>query len=142
MKGSWHERLKALARSNLISVNKLIDERAAVTLANYDARVRFETRAALGNRRRAGAPRSAPGAICRPSVVVIDEFLRMCTIHTMTSAELIRRMKKAGWVLRGSKGSHHIFIHPQRPGHVSVPHPKKDLGAGLLDKLMKQTGLQ
>ena len=66
----------------------------------------------------------------------------MCTIHTMTSAELIRRMKKTGWVLRGTKGSHHIFIHPQRPGHVSVPHPKKDLGVGLLDKLMKQTGLK
>ena len=43
----------------------------------------------------------------------------------MTSAELIRRMKKTGWVLRGTKGSHHIFIHPQRPGHVSVPYPKK-----------------
>ena len=50
-------------------------------------------------------------------------------------------MNKAGWVLRGTKGSHHIFTHPQRPGHVSVPHPKKDLGVGLLDKLMKQTGL-
>ena len=59
----------------------------------------------------------------------------------MTSAELIRRMSKTGWVLRGTKGCHHIFTHPQRPGHVCVPHPKKDLGVGLLDKLMKQTGL-
>ena len=39
-----HERLKALSRSNSISVNKLIDELATVALANYDARVRFETR--------------------------------------------------------------------------------------------------
>ena len=58
----------------------------------------------------------------------------------MTSAELIRRMNKTGWVLRGTTGSHHIFARPQRPGHLSVPHPKKDLGVGLLDKLMKQTG--
>lgn len=48
-----HERLKALARSNSISVNKLMDELAAVALANYDARVRFETGAARGNPKRA-----------------------------------------------------------------------------------------
>ena len=41
-----HERLKALAKSNSISINKLMDELATVALANYDARVRFETRAA------------------------------------------------------------------------------------------------
>jgi len=60
----------------------------------------------------------------------------------MTSAELIRQMERHGWVLRGVKGSHHIFTHPQRPGHVTVPHPKKDLGVGLLGKLMKQSGLK
>lgn len=48
-----HERLKALARANSISVNKLIDELATVALANYDARVRFETRAARGDRKQA-----------------------------------------------------------------------------------------
>ena len=48
-----HERLNALARSNLISVNKLVDELASVVLANYDAGVRFETRAARGNPKRA-----------------------------------------------------------------------------------------
>lgn len=48
-----HERLKALAKSNSISINKLMDELATVALANYDARVRFETRAARGNPKRA-----------------------------------------------------------------------------------------
>ena len=48
-----HERLKALARSNAISVNKLMDELATVALANFDARVLFETRAARGNPKRA-----------------------------------------------------------------------------------------
>lgn len=59
----------------------------------------------------------------------------------MTSAELIKRMLKAGWVLRGVKGSHHVYVHPERPGHVTVPHPRKDLGAGLLHKLLKQIDL-
>jgi predicted RNA binding protein YcfA (HicA-like mRNA interferase family) len=44
-------------------------------------------------------------------------------------------------VLRGTKGSHHVYTHPSRPGHVTVPHPKKDLGTGLLRQLLKQTGL-
>jgi predicted transcriptional regulator len=48
-----HERLKALARSNSISINKLMDELATVALANYDARVRFETRSGRGNPKRA-----------------------------------------------------------------------------------------
>ncbi len=47
-----HERLKALARANAVSVNKLIDELATVALANFDARVRFETRAARGDAKR------------------------------------------------------------------------------------------
>lgn len=48
-----HERLKALARSNATSVNKPMDGLATVALANFDARVRFETRAARGNPKRA-----------------------------------------------------------------------------------------
>lgn len=59
----------------------------------------------------------------------------------MNSAELIRRLERDGWVLRGVKGSHHIYTHPSRPGHVSVPHLKKDLGVGLVQKLLKQAGL-
>jgi predicted RNA binding protein YcfA (HicA-like mRNA interferase family) len=60
----------------------------------------------------------------------------------MTSGQLIKRMLKAGWTLRGAKGSHHVYTHPDRPGHVTVPHPKKDLGTGLLRQLLKQTGLE
>jgi predicted transcriptional regulator len=48
-----HERLKALARANAVSLNKLIDEFATVALANFDARVRFEARAARGDPARA-----------------------------------------------------------------------------------------
>ena len=38
--------------------------------------------------------------------------------------------------------SHHVFQHPAMPAHVSVPHPKKDLGVGLVHKLLKQAGLK
>ena len=48
-----HERLKVLAKSSSISINKLMDELAAVALANFDAHVRFENRAARGDPKRA-----------------------------------------------------------------------------------------
>lgn len=60
----------------------------------------------------------------------------------MNSAEIIKKLEKAGWVLRGVKGSHHIYTHPERGGHISVPHPKHELGKGLVHKLLKQAGLK
>jgi predicted RNA binding protein YcfA (HicA-like mRNA interferase family) len=59
----------------------------------------------------------------------------------MKSADLIRELVKAGWVLDRVRGSHHVFIHPSRPGIVVVPHPKKDLGKGLVAKIRKQAGI-
>ena len=44
-----HARLRLLAESRGISVNKLIDEAATVMLAEFDAETRFKTRAARGN---------------------------------------------------------------------------------------------
>lgn len=45
----------------------------------------------------------------------------------MTSQEVINILKKNGWVLVRITGSHHIFKHPTKPGHVTIPHPRKDL---------------
>ena len=59
----------------------------------------------------------------------------------MTSAALITDLKRAGWVLDRVRGSHHVFKHPSRAGIVVVPHPKKDLGAGLVAAIRKQAGL-
>jgi predicted RNA binding protein YcfA (HicA-like mRNA interferase family) len=59
----------------------------------------------------------------------------------MNSADLIRELKKAGWQLNRVNGSHHIFTHTNHPGIVVVPHPKKDLGKGLVKAIRKQAGL-
>ena len=66
----------------------------------------------------------------------------MCILLIMTSADLIKQLEQAGWRLRNVAGSHHIFVHPNRPGHLSVPHPKKDLGVGLAHKLLKAAGVK
>ena len=59
----------------------------------------------------------------------------------MKSGELIRELEAAGWVLNRIQGSHHVFRHGARPGHVVVPHPKKDLGIGLVRAILKQAGI-
>lgn len=59
----------------------------------------------------------------------------------MNSADLIRELKKAGWQLNRVNGSHHIFTHTTRPGIVVVPHPKKDLGRGLVKAIRQQAGI-
>lgn len=60
----------------------------------------------------------------------------------MKSADLIRDLKKSGWSEDRVVGSHHMFKHPTIPGHITVPHPKKDLGKGLVHKILKQAGLK
>lgn len=60
----------------------------------------------------------------------------------MNSQQLIKRLEDDGWMLRGVRGSHHVYRHPSKPGHISVPHPKKDLGVGLVNQLLKQAGLR
>lgn len=46
---SKHERLKQYAKEQGISLNKLFDEFATVALAQFDAKTRFELKAAKGD---------------------------------------------------------------------------------------------
>jgi predicted RNA binding protein YcfA (HicA-like mRNA interferase family) len=62
-------------------------------------------------------------------------------MRTVKSADLIRELTRAGWVLDRVRGSHHVSKHSSRPGHIVVPHPKKDLGPGLVAAIRKQAGL-
>lgn len=71
----------------------------------------------------------------------LDRRIVVCIIHTMRSADLIRELEKDGWILKRARGSHHVFAHPQRRGIVVVPHPKRELGVGLVAAIRKQAGL-
>ncbi|QEM80288.1 type II toxin-antitoxin system HicA family toxin [Halomonas binhaiensis] len=59
----------------------------------------------------------------------------------MKSKELIRELEMAGWELKRTNGSHHHFQHPDISGTITVPHPKPDLGKGLVHKIRKQAGI-
>jgi predicted RNA binding protein YcfA (HicA-like mRNA interferase family) len=56
--------------------------------------------------------------------------------------DVIRKLKKAGWVDAGVTGSHHHFTHPSVPGKVTVPHPVKDIRIGTLKSIERQSGVK
>ena len=60
----------------------------------------------------------------------------------MKSAEVVRRLEAEGWQKAHQGGSHIKFKHPEKPGAVTVPHPKKDLPIGTLRSIYRQAGWQ
>jgi predicted RNA binding protein YcfA (HicA-like mRNA interferase family) len=60
--------------------------------------------------------------------------------HAMKSDEIIRRLRREGWRKAHQAGSHVKFRHPEKPGSVTVPHPKKDLPIGTIKSIFEQAG--
>ncbi|HVQ09677.1 MAG TPA: type II toxin-antitoxin system HicA family toxin [Allosphingosinicella sp.] len=60
----------------------------------------------------------------------------------MDSRAVIRALLDAGWKLKGSRGSHHQFYHRERPGKVTLQHPRKDIPIGTLKSIELQSGLR
>jgi predicted RNA binding protein YcfA (HicA-like mRNA interferase family) len=60
----------------------------------------------------------------------------------LNSREVIKVIEANGWQFIGARGSHRHFTHPDRPGHVTVPHPKADLAIGTLKSIEKQSGVK
>ena len=60
----------------------------------------------------------------------------------MDGKELVKILKKNGWILDRVSGSHHIMI---KEGKRAVPvpvHGSKDLPKGLISAILKQTGIK
>jgi len=60
----------------------------------------------------------------------------------MDSRALLRLLESGGWKVVGQKGSHVQLKSPDRPGRVTVPHPKKDLPIGTVRSIERQSGLK
>jgi len=54
------------------------------------------------------------------------------------SRDIKRRLEQEGWLLERVSGSHHVFKHPVNKETIVLPHPKKDLGRGLVRVIYKQ----
>ncbi len=63
-------------------------------------------------------------------------------IHIRNSKDLVKVLVANGWTLNRIRGSHHVYKHPIKSGHITVPHPKKDLGQGIVKSILKQAGIE
>lgn len=54
------------------------------------------------------------------------------------SRDIKHRLEREGWILERVTGSHHVFKHPTIRDTIVLPHPKKDLGRGLVRAIYKQ----
>ena len=59
----------------------------------------------------------------------------MCIVN---GAEVIRRLKRNGWLLRNVCGSHHQFVHAEKLGRVTVKHLSKEIPIGILRNICRQ----
>jgi predicted RNA binding protein YcfA (HicA-like mRNA interferase family) len=60
----------------------------------------------------------------------------------LKSRDVIKALEANGWYRIRSRGSHHHFAHPDRPGIVTVPHPKADLAIGTLKSIEQHSGVK
>jgi predicted RNA binding protein YcfA (HicA-like mRNA interferase family) len=58
-------------------------------------------------------------------------------------SEILEILRRDGWYLVTTRGSHRQFKHASKPGRVTVPgKPSDDLPPGLLNSILKQSGLK
>lgn len=61
----------------------------------------------------------------------------------MRPRELERIIENDGWTYKTQKGSHRHYIHPTKPGKVTIPfHQGRDLNPTTVDSILKQAGLK
>ena len=63
-------------------------------------------------------------------------------MKSYSSTKIIRLLKKKGWYEVSCVGDHHQFKHSERPGRLTVPHPKKNLPIGTVKSILHQAGIK
>ena len=48
---------------------------------------------------------------------------------------------KDGWIFKSQEGSHRHYVHPEKPGKVTIPFHSKELGIAVERSIRKQAGL-
>jgi len=63
-------------------------------------------------------------------------------LPSLDPKNIINILKRNGFVLDRTKGSHHIYYHPESKRRVIIPFHKKDLPKGTLMEILRQAGLR
>lgn len=59
----------------------------------------------------------------------------------MRFKEVERRLLEDGWRLAAQRGSHCQYVHPTKPGKVTVPKHGGDLNPRTVGSIWKQAGI-
>jgi predicted RNA binding protein YcfA (HicA-like mRNA interferase family) len=66
----------------------------------------------------------------------------MGALASFTSREVIRRLRRAGFVFdRQAKGSHEIWWNPQTRARTTVPNHPGDIPEGTVRAILRQAGV-
>jgi predicted RNA binding protein YcfA (HicA-like mRNA interferase family) len=65
----------------------------------------------------------------------------MSKLPSLTGSEVIKALKKIGFVIARVKGSHHILIHPDGRRTVVPVHSGETIGTGLLSQILRDCQL-
>jgi predicted RNA binding protein YcfA (HicA-like mRNA interferase family) len=65
----------------------------------------------------------------------------MPKLPVLSPRDVIRVLEKRGFVLDRTKGSHHIYLHPDTKQRAVVPVHRRDLPQGTLLAILKQAGI-
>jgi predicted RNA binding protein YcfA (HicA-like mRNA interferase family) len=61
----------------------------------------------------------------------------------MKYREVLEALRKDGWFKERQKGSHAHFVHPTKPGTITVAgEGNRDVPPGTLNAILKQAGLK
>ena len=66
----------------------------------------------------------------------------MCKLPRASGEKHLTAFRRAGWTINHIEGSHYVLVKEGSNIHLSIPvHRGKDLGVGLLKKLIEKAGL-
>ncbi len=59
----------------------------------------------------------------------------------MKFREIEKIILSDGWQFKNAKSSHYAYVHPIKPGKVTIPYHSGDLDPRTIKSILKQAGL-
>ncbi len=56
--------------------------------------------------------------------------------------ELERLLLKDGWIIKNQEGAHRQYVHPTKPGKITIPFHNKEVNKYIERSVLKQAGIK
>ncbi|MFA6404226.1 MAG: type II toxin-antitoxin system HicA family toxin [Salinivirgaceae bacterium] len=66
----------------------------------------------------------------------------MSNTPSLTPKEIVKILKRKGFMLDRSRVSHQVWLHPESRKRAIVPMHNKDIPVGTLKSFLKQAGIE